>query len=67
MATSFRNADWTNTGREEAVDEGEAGKEGLAAILEDSACHSGVLDSILKALGSQQRFEETKGWEPIGI
>lgn len=67
MATSLRNADGTNTSREEAADEGEAGKEGSAAILEDSACHSGVLDSILKALGSQQGFEEKMGWDPIGI
>ena len=49
------------------MDEGEAGKEGSTAILEDSACHSGVLDSILKALESQQGFEEKKGWDPIGI
>lgn len=33
------------------MDEGEAGKEGSTAILEDSACHSSVLDSSLKALG----------------
>lgn len=49
------------------MDEGEAGKDGSTAILEDSACHSSVLDSILKALGSQQGFEEKKGWDPIGI
>lgn len=67
VATSLRNADGTNTNREEAADEGEAGKEGSAVILEDSACHSDVLDSILKALGSQQEFEEKKGWEPIDI
>lgn len=42
MATSLQNADGTNTSREEAADEGEAGKQGSAAILEDSACHSGV-------------------------
>ena len=49
------------------MDEGKAGKEGSTAILEDSACHAGVLDSVLKALGSQQGVEEKKGWDPIGI
>lgn len=53
MATSLGNADWTDTSMEEAADEGEAGKEGSAVILEDPECHFGVLDLRLKTVEGQ--------------
>lgn len=62
MATSLQNADGTNTSREEAADEGEAGKQGSAAILEDSACHSGVA-----GLNSESTGEPAGVWGKDGM